>query len=205
MKQWAKKVFVTLVAVMTLGMYIPPVMITDAEEKKENITPSANKFDDAVAVSNEDLSANNTSVVLEVNEEIHDDYFINGLAERAKEQTMKKLGPKIANQVDDEITTFILPHIEEVIHSLFNNIDEDEVFYYGITERPSDGYGEKIFNIYDYRTNQEIALFHVRRDNRPLDGYWFNFHYHLHTDNFEKHYQIGDIYWDKNIPPKWMS
>src|SRR5699024_12744030 len=87
----------------------------------------------------------------------------------------------------------ILPEIENVITHMLTDM-EDEAPYIGITEKPSTGYGERIFNIYDYRTQRDIARFDVRRDNRPQDGYWFNFHYHLGDDNFEKHYEIGEIY-----------
>src|SRR5690625_2926285 len=99
----------------------------------------------------------------------------------------------------------ILPTMEEALQHILTDIGEEDATYIGITEQLSTGYGEKIFHVYDYRTKNDIARFHVRRDNRPLEGYWFNFHYHLYDDNFEKHYEIGEIYWDKNIPPKWMS
>src|SRR5699024_9546688 len=130
--------------------------------------------------------------------------IVKAITDQAKEQTLTKFGPKITNQVETEFTMAILPIMEEVITDLLAQ-KEDELLFLGVTESPTKGYGEKIFNIYDYRTNKDIARFDVRRDNRPQDGYWFNFHYHLCDDNFETHHEIGEIYWDKNTPPKWMS
>ncbi|MED4798110.1 YpjP family protein, partial [Priestia megaterium] len=51
----------------------------------------------------------------------------------------------------------------------------------------------------------DLIRFHVRRENPPKDGYWFNFHYHAAADNFQKHYDLGKIYWNRNMPPKWFS
>lgn len=79
------------------------------------------------------------------------------------------------------------------------------VKYIEIVENTNPGYGEKIFDLYDMRDGKALAKFHVRRENRPLDGYWFNFHYHEQLDNYETHHTIGEVYWSKNTPPKWMS
>lgn len=98
------------------------------------------------------------------------------------------------------MTSEILPKIEEVVTDLLVNAGDEEVPYLEITEEPTAGYGEKIFNVYNQRTKEEIARFHVRRDKRPGEGYWFNFHYHLKDDQFVKHHQIGEVFWEKNTP-----
>ncbi|MEH7388569.1 YpjP family protein, partial [Bacillus sp. JJ1521] len=74
-----------------------------------------------------------------------------------------------------------------------------------ISEQPSGGNGEKIFHIFDNTSGKDIVRFHVRKDHPPQDGYWFNFHYHTHHDGFQTHHALGDIYWNKNTPPKWLS
>jgi len=204
MKIWMRKVAVVLVTIMTLGIYVPPISLdVDAEENKDALS---SKSDNHEAISN---------AVSEVKEEIDykldsdededKDYFIQSITEEAKEQTITKLGSRIVNQIDEEFLNDILLNMGEVLQTILVDTNENGSQYYGITERPSEGPGEKIFNIYDYRTQKDVAKFHVRRDNRPLEGYWFNFHYHLSNDNFEEHHEIGEIYWDKNIPPRWMS
>lgn len=205
MKLWMRKAVVVLVAIMTLGLYVPPTPtdVNAEDSNKEAFSPGS----DVDGASTPTIVA---EAVHEVQERIDDeeqtsDNVIHALTEKAKQQTMNKLGPKIRNQVEDEFASDILPGIENVLTNLFMEAGEDEIPYYGITEDPSDGYGERIFNVYDVRTHRDIARFHVRRDNRPLEGYWFNFHYHLSKDNFEKHHVIGEIYWDKNMPPKWMA
>lgn len=204
MKLWMRKVTVVLVTIMTLGLYVPPIHInTNAEDNKETVSPEAdvtNAVFTSVAEETEEVETDSSD-----GEALTNDYFVSVLTEKAKEQTITKLGPKIVSQVDDEFTTEILPNIEEVVHMILADSEEEDLPYYGITESPSRGLGERIFNLYDYRTNEDIARFHVRRDNRPQEGYWFNFHYHLNDDGFEEHHQIGEIYWDKNIPPKWMA
>ncbi|MEI3614110.1 YpjP family protein [Pseudogracilibacillus sp. SO30301A] len=205
MKLWMRKTFVILIAIMTLGMYVPPVSLnTDAAESKDissNSSPSENN-EYAKVVDLEESESTFESSSFDSDSDID---FASLLITKAQEQTITKLGPKIASQIEDEFTVSILPGIEEVITTIIADAEEDAVPYYAITERPSSGFGERIFHVYDERNKKDVARFHVRRENRPLEGYWFNFHYHLSKDNFEEHYEIGDIYWDKNTPPKWMS
>lgn len=209
MKLWLKKLSVVLITLMTVGMYIPPTYLDANAENKEAISSddndhlldSTSNFSDFAEVEADQLEE------LEGEDENDDvsDHYINIITNQAKEQTVTKLGPKIVNKVEDDVLTTILPNIEEVIIGLFEEAGEEKFQYYEITEGVTPGYGEKIFNVYDHQSKQDVAMFHVRRDIRPKEGYWFNFHYHLSDDNFEEHYNIGDIYWDKNTPPKWMS
>ncbi|MCA0984586.1 YpjP family protein [Halobacillus yeomjeoni] len=198
MKLWMRKIFVVLISVLTLGLYVPPTDLhTDAADNKE--------------VSNHDQSLASGSIGeqedVDEGQESYDAVVdpIEELAERAKAQTVAKMGPRIIQKVDEDMTREILPKIEEVVESIISQGDEDEIPYYEITEELVPGYGEKIFNLVNYKTGEEIARFHVRRDKRPGEGYWFNFHYHMKADEFVKHHTIGEIYWEKNTPPKWMS
>lgn len=192
MQTWIRKLFVSIIAVLTLGLYVPPALV-DANESDENDTfiPSH--------------SANGVAVAELPEQTVVEPTIIEQLTDKAIIQTKAKLGDRILHQVDDEFTAVILPKIEEVLESLFSDVDDTELATFQITENPAQGYGERIFNIYNYTANKTVAKFHVRRDYRPLEGYWFNFHYHLADDQFEKHYAIGDIFWDKNTPPKWMT
>lgn len=200
MKLWIRKISVILITFMTLGMYIPPTYLNaNAEENNEAVSLKTDIKEDITIPVSEVKEEN------EIDPTLDDSDFISVLTEQAKEQTITKLGPKITQQVEDDFTTTILPKIEQSLQHIVVEAGEEETSYLAITEGPSQGFGEKIFNIYDYRTKKDIARFHVRRDNRPLEGYWFNFHYHVSADGFEDHHEIGEIYWDKNIPPKWMS
>ncbi|WP_430789788.1 YpjP family protein [Virgibacillus flavescens] len=194
MKLWFRKVTVILVTFMALGMYIPPTYLNevDAEENSEAILPE------------DEPTASDTAEDEVVDSLLTDAAMIDALTEQATNQTITKLGPKIGEQIQPDFTSAILPNMKEVLNRIMEEASEESP-YLAITETPAKGYGEKIFNLYDYQTKKDIARFHVRRENRPLEGYWFNFHYHVRDDNFESHHEIGEIYWDKNIPPKWMS
>ncbi|RWZ54948.1 hypothetical protein EQV77_12545 [Halobacillus fulvus] len=197
MKLWTRKIFVVLISVLTLGLYIPPTYIpTNAAENKE-VEPQ-NESDQNLIES-------------EIPEEVTEDVFesqedyIERITNQAKEQTLTKMGPRIIEKVDQDMTADILPKIEEIVESILEQVEEENLPYYEIKEELRPGYGEKIFNLTNHQTGEEIARFHVRRDKRPGEGYWFNFHYHLKDDNFLNHYSIGEVYWEKNTPPKWMS
>ncbi|BAC15116.1 hypothetical conserved protein [Oceanobacillus iheyensis HTE831] len=197
MKIWWRKIAVVLITILTLGMYSPTTLLeVDAQKENGSVSSSSNadqetvartiEIQDDIATTEEDL-----------------DTALNRLMSQAQEQSMIKFGTKIATKVEDEFNQEILPKIEEVLHTLLEETETAYAFL-SITEDPSSGYGERIFNVYDEKTKQHVAKFHVRRDNRPLEGHYFNFHYHLSTDKFKVHHDIGDIYWDKNTPPKWM-
>ncbi|MBS3679011.1 YpjP family protein [Ornithinibacillus massiliensis] len=187
MNLWMRKIAVALIAIVTFGLYTPTYLIAD-EDNNEVVRPKEN-----------DGSAIPTEIRTEIEEETD---VISSLTEKAKEQSFVKFGPKISQKVEDEFTQIILPKMEQALETILANEDAS---YLSITEQPSQGYGERIFNVYNELTKEDVAKFHVRRDNRPQDGYWFNFHYHLKDDNFEAHHLLGEIYWDKNTPPKWMS
>ncbi|ARI76623.1 YpjP family protein [Halobacillus mangrovi] len=205
MKLWGRKIFVVLVSVLTLGLYVPPTYVhTDAAENKE-MAPE--DHEGSFAASNgEIIPGDEPTLVPEAdNENDSEEDYIHLITEQAKEQTLTKMGPRIVKKVDTDMTNEILPKIEEVVEMILEEVGEEELPYYEITEELTPGYGEKIFNLYNYKTGEELAKFHVRRDKRPGEGYWFNFHYHLNDDDFVKHHSIGEIYWEKNTPPKWMS
>ncbi|MCP3028963.1 YpjP family protein [Halobacillus sp. A5] len=196
MKLWFRKIFVVFVAIMTLGMYIPPTDIEmDASEKKE----VSSKEDTGLNFADEEAAEPGEP------EGLSSEDYIHSLTAQAKDRMISKMGPRIIDKVEADFEHDILPKMEEVIDDIVSDSGTEEVSYYEITEQVTSGYGEKVFTIIDARTKEEVARFDVRRDNRPGDGYWFNFHYHLSEDQFEEHHPLGEIYWDKNTPPKWMS
>jgi len=206
MKIWLRKVTVVLITIMTLGIYAPPIHInTDLDKSNDVAQSKSNATENIQTIVDRVDKPSDTSLTASLSGETEQIDKINVLTEKAREQAISKLGPKIIKEVDHEFNETILPNIERVLKTVLNESEEAELPYYGITEHPAGGLGEKIFHVYDMRTNKDLARFHVRRDNRPQEGYWFNFHYHLSKDNFEEHHEIGEIYWDKNVPPKWMA
>ncbi|WLR53239.1 YpjP family protein [Bacillus tianshenii] len=132
-------------------------------------------------------------------------FFTEYAVEHAGKQAKEKFGPSIEGEIGDEFSTKILPKIEEVIARYADEWGEDQLRRLALSERPAGGMGEKIFHLYDRKTGEDLVRFHVRRDNPPKEGYWFNFHYHEAKDKFTEHHELGKIYWDKNTPPHWMS
>mgnify|MGYP001393488878 CR=1 FL=1 len=206
MKMFIKKIIFSFIAVITLGMYIPQSVMnpntdssnSDTQEKKDSISSkitidySPSLHEHVYKAPSIDYQTSKLSS------------YIDQLIEEAKVQTIKKLGPKISSQIETEFDHYIFPVMEKSIKSVISKLG-DEAIFFSITEQPSKGLGERIFHLYDEKNQRDIAKFHVRRDLKPLEGYWFNFHYHLFDDQFEEHYDLGNIYWDKNVPPKWMS
>ncbi|WP_339226253.1 YpjP family protein [Oceanobacillus sp. FSL K6-2867] len=205
MKFWMRKLAVVLVTIFTLGMYSPTALLEiDAEENEDAFSSGAdiNNLSSPVTELREEIDYTITAPIVETNPK---EMAVRELTQMAREQAITKFGPKIANQVETEFTDIILPNIEAVLASILDESGTDNYAYFAITENPAEGYGERIFNVYDERRGKDIAKFHVRRDNRPLEGHYFNFHYHVSSDGFKEHHDIGEIYWDKNTPPKWMA
>jgi len=206
MKLWFRKITVVLITILTLGMYVPPIVLNpEVDDNKDEITSKATNDDATRVTINTSAEVPDTRFSNDFTIQTKQEEMIESLTHKAREQTISKLGPRIMKEVDQEFNENILPAIDEVLQSFLAEGEEEKLPYYGITEHPTGGVGEKIFHVYDVRTNKDLARFHVRRDNRPQEGYWFNFHYHLSKDNFEEHHEIGEIYWDKNTPPKWMA
>lgn len=199
MRLWMRRLFVAIIAVITLGQYVPEIEIDSARAKaKDSENIYDNSYDSYIY---EEQTTESEQIVETAPIEEH----VQLLTEKAKEQIKVKLGPKILSEIETDVVEVIFPKIQSILEETFYNQDEDLIPYYEITENPSKGTGERIFNVYDHHSKQIIAKFHVRRDQRPLEGYWFNFHYHIYEDDFEKHYEIAEVYWDKNDPPNWMS
>lgn len=205
MKPWIRKFSVIFITILTLGLYTPPFHVDTEAAEKNASTPKKNIHDDSVTSKSIADTHPDQELTIDYDDSVvtNQDY-IDGLTAAAIEQMYTKMGPRIMNKVEEEITTVILPGIEDTVESIMER-EEEQIPYYEITVDSTGGYGERIFHLVNNRTHEEVARFDVRRVNRPGEGHWFHFHYHLKEDNFEKHYTIGEVYWDKNTPPKWMS
>ncbi|MCD5325064.1 MULTISPECIES: YpjP family protein [Pontibacillus] len=208
MKRWVRKTFTILTAIVTLGLYVPPTTLdADTTEKNKTFTPKENIEENKAS----SIHSANSDHFLDLPDLSDDDHHLDpeqhltNLGEVAKEQTMTKLGSRILGQIDPVFMDDILVTIESEVKQLVEQADESNVLQYDISLDPAPGYGEKIFHVYNTLSNAELARFDVRRENRPGEGYWFNFHYHVSQDQFENHHAVADLYWDKNTPPKWMA
>ena len=199
MKKWLQKTIVVLVALLTFGAILPDHEIwTNLQEKGQS-----KHSEDPSRISDYDIGLDEPVYV-----EDGDGYSSqsdDSLVIMAKEMAYTKFGTKIGPVIGDEFDEVIFPKIEEAIQMTLLQSEDLHKRKLAISERPAGDYAEKIFNVYDLDTRKDLIRFHVRTEKRPQDGYFFNFHYHVANDGFVTHHSIGDIYWSKNTPPKWLS
>lgn len=183
---------VVLVSILTLGLVTPSDLtwLTEAHSLKD--------------ASSGVREENELSFSPIVEKEIFDrQQFISEFKDKAEKNACQKFGDKIQPKINNEFKTVILPKIEEAIEGMAAQFPDDQLQSLTISEKPTNGRSEKIFHIYNAENGQDVIRFHVRQDHVPLEGYWFNFHYHTYHDSFAAHYELGSIYWDTNTPPKW--
>lgn len=193
MPAWLRKSLVVVVTFITFGMVSPAQVngfLTTTAERSEKSASAETTFID--------------SLDNQIDGEAERDKFIDRAMKEAEEQSFHKFGPKIGPVIEDEFRQTILPNIEKAIEMVAAQYPGEELSSLRITEMPGGGVSEKIFHIIG-ENGKDIIRFHVRRDQPPQDGYWFNFHYHTYHDGFQTHYELGRIFWAKNTPPKWKS
>ncbi len=201
MKKWLQKGLMISVAVLTLGIIAPNHEIWHhLEEGKElrSHNPTVNDITSAIQLDQLPID--------DQQDKAEDPYrLVQTMKTVAKEQAYIKFGTRIAPVIGDDFETRIFPKMEEAIDFTLARLDQDTMRSLTITERPSGNYSEKIFHIKNTQTKEDVIRFHVRTENRLDEGYYYNFHYHTFEDQFAKHYDLGEIYWSKNTPPKWLS
>ncbi|MCM3724320.1 YpjP family protein [Neobacillus cucumis] len=197
MNKWLRKSLFVTISILTFGLVTPSQLINQANAEKIN---DRDGFETS-APERSFVQANSYLLETEFNRE----KFMQELIKQAEIQSYQKFGARIKPVIESEFREIILPNIEKAIEETASQFPEDRVKNLTITEQPGYGLSEKIFNIKDSVSGKDIIRFHVRRDNPPQAGYWFNFHYHTYHDDFHTHHELGSIYWDRNTPPKWMS
>jgi hypothetical protein len=224
MPLWLRKSLVVLITILTFGTVVPTsILLNDNDSKRsEVIEHTTDKKSNTIsqtlvkekveetdkikdeAKQNKIESWNVISKSLSEKEELQKEFMTYTVSE-AKKLAEIKFGQAINKRVGKKYEQEILPAFGKVVTMLGEELEEEQIRHLRITQNPAGGLGEKILHIYDERNGQDLIRFHVRRDQPPLDGYWFNFHYHVPTDNFQAHHEIGKIYWDKNTPPHWSA
>ncbi|MDR6122673.1 hypothetical protein QFZ87_002270 [Bacillus sp. SLBN-46] len=196
MNKWLRKPLFVLISILTFGLVTPTQLMNSV---------NAQNFKDIDAFeAPADRSINRQNEFYEESE-FNREAFMEQLIKQAEIQAYQKFGTKIKPVIEDEFREVILPNIELAIAQTADQIPEEDLKNLTISEQPGSGLSEKIFNIKSRLTGKDILRFHVRRDNPPQAGYWFNFHYHTIYDDYQSHHELGSIYWAKNTPPKWMS
>jgi hypothetical protein len=192
MPKWLRKSFVVMVTILTFGM-VTPSQAAWLEELNQDPNPKRDIVESKPVTNEPNIEISSREQYLEE------------LVEQAENFSYLKFGSKIKPVIEDEFKEVILPEIEKAIYELTAQMPEANLKFLSISETPTGGISERIFHIENQLTGEDIIRFHVRRDNPPQQGYWFNFHYHTYLDNFHTHHTIGSIFWAKNTPPKWMS
>ncbi|MEK3853502.1 YpjP family protein [Cytobacillus sp. FSL H8-0458] len=195
MPNWLRKSFVVLVTILTFGLVTP---------SQAFLYENTNQLK-ASRASDVESSEKGAELAEEENSNFDKEDFVRQMLTIAEAQSYEKFGTKIGPVIEDEFNEVILPEIEKAIQEVAVQFPEESLAELKVTETPGGGLSEKIFHITNSRTEEDVIRFHVRRDHPPQQGYWFNFHYHTHHDQFQAHHELGSIYWNKNTPPKWMS
>jgi len=196
MNKWLRKPLFVLISILTFGLVTPTQLMNSvyAENFKD--------IDAFEATADRNITRQNGFYE---ESEFNRAEFMEQLIKQAEIQSYQKFGTKIKPVIEDEFREVILPNIELAIAQTADQFPEEDLKNLTISEQPGSGLSEKIFNIKSRLTGEDILRFHVRRDNPPQAGYWFNFHYHTIYDDYQSHHELGTIYWAKNTPPKWMS
>ena len=201
MKKHLQKFIIALVAVLTLGVISPNHEIWTGLQPKDDTReaerPTSSKHD--LRLGLEDTIFERDSV-FDLPPSIEDT-----LLQPAKDLSYVKFGSRIGPVIENEFEEVIFPKIEQVIQRTVASTGGLGNRMLTITEYPSGNYSEKMFHVSDQVLDKDLIRFHVRTEKRPLDGYFYNFHYHTAEDGFTVHHSLGDIYWSKNTPPKWLS
>ena len=202
MKLWMRKTLVVLFTIVTFGLVSPPAALM---ADKPSGQPSSLEQNDYTAFYDEHDLYDDESDDRRDSELLFQSYK-EQLLDSAEDQSFLKFGSRIAPVIEDDYRKEILPKIENVISDYLATLQDDEAYQdVVISSTPSAGKTEKIFNVYNWTTGEDLLRFHVRRDHPPHDGYWFNFHYHTAEDGFQSHHELGSIYWDRNTPPNGMG
>ncbi|WP_080845713.1 YpjP family protein [Cytobacillus gottheilii] len=199
MSKWLRNSFIILVTLFTFGVVTPAQAALLYDNSYQDRTAKKDHIE--FLHSDETYTQDENEIPLADGKED----FIKQMVKEAELHSYEKFGTKIKPVIEDEFNVCILPNIEAAIAEIAEHYPKDSLKKLTISESPTGGSSEKIFHIFNEETKEDIIRFHVRRDHPPQQGYWFNFHYHTYHDGFQKHHELGAIYWDKNTPPKWMS
>ena len=194
MPNWFRKTLVALITVFTFGLVTPPSILLDNAKAADKPTSTAGQ-----------QNLESTSYTYEeTNDRLTTDTFITYAMQEAEKQSMQKFGTKIGPVIEDEFKDVILPKIEEAIAELANDVPEESLQSLAISQNQRVEIMKRFFT-FTIRKQEMTYAFPRKRYHPPQDGYYFNFHYHRFDDGYSGHHELGNIYWNTNVPPKWLS
>lgn len=197
MKTWWQKTLVVAVALLTFGAISPDHMIWENLLDDKGQEKQASTQRDAAY----ELGDWTDPAEYWVTEAV----VVETIRQSAEEQSYIKFGSRIGPVIGDQFQQVVLPNMQRAIEDTLARLDDRRLRSLSVSEKPAGDHSEKIFHVFDTETGKDLLRFHVRTDKKPLEGYSFNFHYHVAEDGFSSHIPLGDIYWSKNTPPKWLS
>ncbi|GGL53368.1 YpjP family protein [Sporolactobacillus putidus] len=211
-----KKCLVVLVAVLTLGTVVPNLpanhvgkqLDKGSLQREQSRVPAIGPFK-REEEDRDGLETGEGSWEKAVRKDSSKDRLIDAFSiyavSEAQDQGLYKFGSRVTDQIGDQYVKEIAPAFAVAVREVSRSHDKNWVRNLAVTHSPSPGMGERILHVYQTDTGQDVLKLHVRRDHPPLDGYWFNFHYHTALDGFEKHHELKKVYWGKNMPPRWRA
>ncbi|TSB46977.1 YpjP family protein [Alkalicoccobacillus porphyridii] len=209
---WMKRLFLVASAILTLGLVDfeePAQTLSLFTATKSSDEPKDNKSF-VYKIDESDYALFHSVLPASVTQYVHYDdeqarLLAKSLAILAKEQGFHKFGEVISDRIGRDFERTVLTSLEPVLARLVTDLSVDQQRQIDVTEQPSSKKGEKILHVFSKETGEDMLRFHVRRDQPPKQGHWFNFHYHIASDNYEHHYPLATIYWGKDVPPSWSA
>lgn len=208
---WMKRIAVVISTSLTMGLLLPPDAIRDVRTEQ-----SLHKLDEYVEnpiiskINKADYALYEAVLPVKAEQYIHrhilsKDVINEYIVRQAYKQSMYKFGKEIQQKIEKPFQQKIYPQLQYVLPTITNTLRKEDWAHVKVTSTPAAGKGEKILHVYNEQSNEDIFRFHVRIDRPPHKGYVFNFHYHTYLDNYEKHHELGTIYWGKNRPQQWTK
>ncbi len=210
MPMWFRKMLVGMIAVLTLGTVVPTGYLhINTKNAREDVQeaqagsyspsildaqPEERQVEDKTDAEPQQLSRSELKAQL-----------VSLAAKEASNQGQKKFGLTIQKKIGAQYEQTVVPKFKEAVQTLADQLSDDQLKQVSISQNPSSGQGERIIHLYDGDSKQSYLKLHVRRDHPPLEGYWFNFHYHTYEDDFNGHHDLAKVYWNKNTPPNWQA
>ncbi|KUP06496.1 hypothetical protein Q75_08185 [Bacillus coahuilensis p1.1.43] len=199
MPTWMKKSLIILISIATFGL------VTPSDFNFDKITDNSSKEKSSIQDVQKDLHATNFDTFENQQSVIEPEKAVDALLEQGISTAYNKFGEKILPKIDREFHEVILPKLEEAIQETLKDLPAESMTTLSVSNLSTNKHSEKIFHIFNEETGEDVIRFHVRKDRPPLDGYYFNFHYHTYHDQFQSHHELGSIYWSKNTPPNWNT
>lgn len=206
---WMKRGIVISSALLTLGMFVPVDFVREAHADEpqraldeNNDNPLIYKVDqDNYDLFHEVLPAKAEHYIHRdiTSADVLQQYFVR----QAYEQSLNKFGTAISQRISKPFEEEILPRLTTGLIDTAKTFSEEDWKHVKLSVQPASGLGEKIVHLYNDESGADYFRFHVRRDQPPKQGYFFNFHYHTYLDQYERHHELGTIYWGKDMPPQW--